>query len=174
MPQTLSRQEILSILDTIPNKKHKLMMSFLYGSGLRLSEVINIRVQDINPIANTLRVNNSKAHKDRITIISDHILKDLLELIKDRKANSLVFETISGNKYSKRTVQLIFKKALLKSGIKKKATCHTLRHSFATHLVDNGVDIRNIKTLLGHKSVNTTMIYLHLTDPVFKNIKSPL
>jgi integrase/recombinase XerD len=146
----------------------------LYGSGLRLSEVVKIRVQDVNLEAKTLRVIDSKAHKDRITILSGQVIYGLKKMLHDRMHNSPVFLTQSGKKYTKRTVQLIFKKALLKSGIGKKATCHTLRHSFATHLIDNGVDIRNIKTLLGHTSVKTTMIYLHLTDPLFKTIQSPL
>ena len=121
-----------------------------------------------------LKIKNSKGDKDRITLISDKIKNSLNDLIRGKSPKDYLFKTISNNKYSIRTIQKIFENAVKKSGINKKVTCHSLRHSFASHLIKNGVDIRIIKKLLGHKSIKTTMIYLNLNDIDNINIESPL
>jgi integrase/recombinase XerD len=174
LPVTLSKTEVLEIFGNVKNKKHYLTLALMYGSGLRISEVVKIRVRDLNLDEKTLRIVDSKSNKDRISVISDKLIDDLKAMVAGKDQKSPVFVTQQGRKYSKRTIQMIFKRALAKAGIRKKATCHSLRHSFATHLIDNGVDIRNIKTLLGHSSVKTTMIYLHLTDPLLRQVLSPL
>lgn len=170
----LTKKEILQILELIINKKHKTMISMLYGSGLRVSEVVNLKIKDIDFEKNKLIIRNSKCKKDRITLLSSLLIKDLKELINNRKLNEYLFTTIYSKKYCIRTVQQIFKKALILSKINKNATCHSLRHSFATHLLESSIDIRIIKNLLGHKSIKTTMIYLNTIEKLNLNIPSPL
>jgi len=174
IPEILTKNEISNLLLSIQNKKHQLMISMLYGSGLRVSEVVNIKVGDLNLEKLLLKVRNSKGKKDRLTIISAKLKDNLQEEISVKKKNNYLFTSIYNKKYAIRTIQKIFESALEKSGITKKVTCHSLRHSFATHLLENGVDIRNIKKLLGHSSIKTTMIYLHLVDIANSNIQSPL
>ena len=174
LPDILSREEVLEILNMIENKKHQLIISILYGSGLRVSEVCRIRIKDINFSNLSLKIRDSKGNKDRITLLSEKYANGLKQITKGRGANEYVFKTMSNKKYSVRTVQKIFENALIKSSIQKSPTCHTLRHCFATHLIEAGVDIKTVKNLLGHKSVKTTMIYINLADPISKRIKSPL
>jgi integrase/recombinase XerD len=120
-----------------------------------------------------LTVRKSKQNRDRITIISEKLVPLYQSLAKDRKANDYLFTTIQGKKYTVRTVQSILKKAVGKSDIKKAPTCHTLRHSFATHLMEKGMDVKSIRNLLGHKNIKTTMIYLHIADFSKRRIISP-
>ncbi len=174
LPDILSREEVLKLLGNIENKKHQLIISLLYGSGLRVSEVCRIKIRDINFNDLSLKIRDSKGNKDRITLLSEKYSESLRQLTAGRNASDYVFRTISGKKYSVRTVQKIFENALNKSLIQKSATCHTLRHCFATHLIEAGIDIKTVKDLLGHKSVKTTMIYINLADPVSKRVKSPL
>lgn len=174
LPDILSREEIVMLLKGINNLNHRLMISMLYGSGLRVSEVCSIRIKDLDFIHMKLRIRDSKGHKDRVTLLSESLKDDLKEIIRDRSADEFLFVTILGSKYSIRTVQKIFSDAYLRSGMNKKPTCHTLRHSFATHLVENGTDVKTVKSLLGHKSIKTTMVYVKLADPLTRDLKSPL
>lgn len=174
IPTYLNKEEIQKILSCINNKTHFTMIAMLYGSGLRVSEIVNLRVTDIDLINNIIFIKDAKGHKDRITILSDKLVPNLKFLLKDKDASSFLFQTNKNKKYSIRTVQKIFETALLKSRVQKKASCHSLRHSFAMHLLDSGVDIRKIKNLLGHKSIKTTMIYLQKNDINEIKIKSPL
>ena len=174
LPDILTREEVLVLLDNINNKKHQLMISLLYGSGLRVSEVCRIRIKDVNFDNMSIKIRDSKGNKDRISLLSEKYAGALKDLISGRSPNEYVFRTMSGKKYSVRTVQKIFENALNRSAIQKSPTCHTLRHCFATHLVESGIDIKTVKELLGHKSVKTTMIYINLADPIAKRIKSPL
>jgi len=174
VPEIMTKSEINKLLSSITNDKHRLIISMIYGSGLRVSEVVNIKVGEIDLEKLLLKIKNSKGKKDRITIISEKIKPKLEEMVKNNKKNDYLFKSLHNKKYSIRTVQKIFESALSKSGINKNVTCHSLRHSFATHLIENGVDVRNIKKLLGHTSIKTTMIYLHLVDINQSNIKSPL
>jgi integrase/recombinase XerD len=173
LPGILNKNEIHTILSRITNKKHFLMIALLYASGLRVSEVVALKVKDIDLEALTIHVRNSKHHKDRITVISPKLKNDLNTLIKGRKPEEYIFISMHNKKYSIRTVQQILENALAKTSINKKATCHTLRHSFATHLKENGVDLKSIQSLLGHKSIKTTSVYIHLANSIERKIKSP-
>ena len=174
LPTIFSRQEIEIILNSIQNKKHKLLLSLSYGAGLRVSEVINIKVSDINLEELTIHIKNSKGQKDRISILSKKTIKELEKIITKKTKHNFIFENKRGGKLNTRTAQKIFKNSLKKSNIKKDASFHSLRHSFATHLLENGVDVRYVQELLGHQNIRTTQIYTHITNPKLKNIKSPL
>lgn len=174
LPDILSRSEIIVLLNTIENEKHKIMIASLYGSGLRVGELVQIKVKDLDFIKNRITIRKGKGRKDRIVIISKQLLPALRKMTENKDKLEYLFKPQYGKKYSKRTAQHIFSVALKKSGIKKHATCHTLRHSFATHLLENGNNIVNIQKLLGHKNVNTTMIYTKLAKNNLDDIDSPL
>ncbi len=174
LPVVLSKSEIIKIINSIYNKKHKLIIFLAYSSGLRVSEVVNLKVKDIDLENLVIHIKSSKGRKDRITVLSGKIKKPLSKLIVLKDKNDLVFETERDGKYSTRTLQKIFSNALSKSNIKKDATFHSLRHSFATHLLENGTDIRYVQELLGHNSIRTTQIYTHVMSPNIRNIRSPL
>ena len=174
LPVILSRNDIEKILQTLTNKKHKLLLSLAYGAGLRVSEIVTLKTQDINLEEMTIHIKQAKGQKDRISILSEKLVNDLEQLIAAKNQNAYVFESERGGKLTTRTAQKIFENALAKSGIKKNATFHSLRHSFATHLLENGVDVRYVQELLGHQNIRTTQVYTHVTNPKLKNIKSPL
>jgi len=174
LPIVLSREEIKNIIDVIRNPKHKLIISLAYGAGLRISEVVNLKVKDINLEELTIHLKNAKGKKDRITIFPEKIKSDVQNLIAGKNLNDYLFESERGGKLTKRTVQKIFENALRVASIKKDATFHSLRHSFATHLLENDVDVRYVQELLGHQNIRTTQIYTQVTNPKLKNIKSPL
>jgi len=174
LPIVLSREEIKNIIDAIKNLKHKLIISLAYGAGLRISEVVNLKLKDIDFNELTIHLKNTKGKKDRITIFPEKIKKELRVLVMSKNPDDYVFISERGGKLSERTLQKIFEKALKRAGIKKDATFHSLRHSFATHLLENGVDVRYVQELLGHQSIRTTQIYTKVTNPSIKNIKSPL
>lgn len=173
IPVILSKKEIIEILAQIENPKHKLIIALSYTAGLRVSEITSLKVQDINLEELTLHIKNAKGKKDRLTIFSEKIKLPLQKLIALKDTNDYVFESERGGKLSERTAQKIFENALKKSGIKKNASFHSLRHSFATHLLENGTDIRYIQELLGHANIRTTQIYTKVTDPNIRNIRSP-
>ena len=150
------------------------MIALAYGAGLRVSEVVNMRLKDINIAELTIHIKQAKGQKDRISILSEKLVNDLEQLIATKNQNAYVFESERGGKLTTRTAQKIFENALAKSGIKKNANFHSLRHSFATHLLENGVDVRYVQELLGHQNIRTTQVYTHVTNPKLKNIKSPL
>ncbi len=174
LPIVLSKKEIKNIIESVKNTKHKLIISLAYSAGLRIGEVVNLKTKDINLEELTIHLKNAKGKKDRITIFSEKIKTDLQNLIAGKKANDYLFESERGGKLTERTMQKIFAKALQKANIKKQATFHSLRHSFATHLLENGVDVRYVQKLLGHTNIRTTQIYTKVTNPKLKNIKSPL
>lgn len=174
LPIVLSREEIKKIIESIKNLKHKLIISLAYGAGLRISEVVNLKVKDINLEELTIHLKDAKGKKDRITIFPEKIRSDIQELIAIKNLNDYLFESERGGKLSERTAQKVFENALQKSDIKKDATFHSLRHSFATHLLENGTDVRYVQELLGHQNIRTTQIYTQVTNPNLKNIKSPL
>ncbi len=174
LPIVLSREEIKNIIDVIRNPKHKLIISLAYGAGLRISEVISLRVKDVNLEELTIHLKNAKGKKDRITIFPEKIKTDLQNLIAGKNPNNYIFESERGGRLTERTAQKVFENALREAGIKKDATFHSLRHSFATHLLENGVDVRYVQELLGHQNIRTTQVYTQVTNPKLKNIKSPL
>ncbi len=174
LPEVLSRLEIEKILASIENKKHKLLIALSYGAGLRVSEAINLKIKDIDLEELTIHLREAKGKKDRLTIFSGKIKKDLQRIMVGKSANDYVFESERQGKLTERTAQKVFYKALKKAGIKKPASFHSLRHSFATHLLENGVDVRYVQELLGHANIRTTQIYTKVINPSLKNIKSPL
>ncbi len=174
LPIVLSKQEITIIIKTINNPKHKLILSLAYGAGLRVSEVISLRICDIDLDNLTIHLKDAKGKKDRITVFPKKLVDDFRNLIAGKLANDLVFESSLGGKLTDRSIQAVFYKALKSSGISKNASFHSLRHSFATHLIENGTDIRYIQELLGHANIRTTQIYTKVTNPNIRNIKSPL
>lgn len=174
IPIVLSRDEIQKIIDSIANKKHKLIIALAYGAGLRISEAINLRIKDINIGELTIHLKQAKGKRDRITIFPNKIVKKLKMILSEKSKNDFLFESNRGGKLHTRTIQKIFEKAIKSAKIKKDATFHSLRHSFATHLLENGVDIRYVQELLGHQNIRTTQIYTKVTNPSIKKIKSPL
>lgn len=175
LPIVLSNQEVALVLKNTNNIKHKAILMLIYSSGLRISEAVNLRIQDIDSQRMQIRIVSSKGKKDRYTLLSEKALKVLRQYYKDYKPTTWIFEGINGDTpYSVRSIQQILKNAIKKAGIKKEATVHTLRHSFATHLLENGIDLRYIQSLLGHENTKTTEIYTHITTSGLSKIKSPL
>lgn len=174
LPIVLSKDEIRRIIDVTKNTKHKLMISLAYGSGLRVSEVIKIKVKDVNIDELTLLIRDAKGGKDRISISPEKLKSELQNMMTGKIGDQYLFESERGGRLTTRTAQAVFEKSLKIAGIKKKATFHSLRHSFATHLLENGVDVRYIQQLLGHASISTTQLYTKVTNPQLKNIRSPL
>jgi len=174
LPEVLSEDEIVKILDATDNLKHKAILMTIYSAGLRISELINLRIKDIDSKRMQIRVEQAKGKKDRYTLLSTKTLEVLRNYFLEYKPTVWIFEGAKGERYARRSIQEILKKSVDKVGIKKRITVHTLRHSFATHLLEAGTDIRYIQSLLGHSSGKTTEIYTHITTKGFDQIKSPL
>jgi len=174
LPKVISKGEVLSLIRVTTNIKHKCIISLLYSAGLRKSELLNLKMSDINSEKLTLLIQNAKGGKDRITIIGQSLLVDLRAYYKIYKPKQYLFEGLQGKKYSPESVSRIVHKATKKAKINKTITPHMLRHSFATHLLEDGTDLRTIQILLGHNSLNTTEIYTHVATNSYKNIKNPL
>jgi site-specific recombinase XerD len=172
LPVILSKQEIQQMIISTKNYNHRLIIQIAYAAGLRVSEIINLKWQDIDFSRNTIHIKAAKGKKDRIVMLSFKIKKALQRL--DTHKQGLVFKTTRGGKYSPRTIQVIICNTVKKARINKKVTPHTLRHSFATHLLEKGVDIRYIKELLGHSNISTTLIYTKVSNKDLSKIKSPL
>lgn len=176
LPEVLTKEEITLVIGAIRNPKHRLMISLLYGAGLRVSELLNLKVKEISFENKYGFIRHGKGNKDRIFILPDSILSQLQELIKfeNLSAEDCLFLTNRREIYSPRSVAEIIKQACKNTGIKRRIHPHTMRHSFATHLIQNGNSVNEVQSLLGHKSPETTMIYVHLASPKMLNIKSPL
>ena len=145
-----------------------------YSAGLRVSELLNLKLKDIDSVRMQIRIEQAKGKKDRYTILSAKALTLLREYFKVYKPNNWLFEGEAKRQYHVRSIQLVIQAAIQKAGITKKVSMHTLRHSFATHLMENGTDLRYIQVLLGHSSSKTTEIYTHITTKGFDQIVSPL
>ncbi|MDX2194978.1 MAG: tyrosine-type recombinase/integrase [Cytophagales bacterium] len=174
LPVVLSVEEVMRIIKAIDNIKHKTIIMLCYSSGLRLSELVNLQVADIDSHRMQISVKTGKGKKDRYTILSEKLLPLLREYYKIYKPKVYLFEGKDGGRYSERSVQSIVKEAVIKAKVIKHVSVHTLRHSFATHLLESGTDLRYIQTLLGHSSSKTTEIYTHVTSKALSGIKSPL
>ena len=174
LPIVLSRSEIKKIIETTSNVKYKLIISLSYACGLRISEALNLRVMDIDTEEMMVHIKGGKGKKDRITIFSKKLENDLKSIMNSKHPENFVFTSNRGGKLTTTSLQKMFRKSLIKTGINKPATFHSLRHSFATHLLENGVDVRYVQELLGHANIRTTQIYTQVTNPKLKNIKSPL
>ncbi len=172
LPIILSKKEIEELLLATRNINHRLIIQVGYSAGLRVSEIINLKWQDIDQDRNLIHIKKAKGKKDRIVMLSQKV-KESLQTIKQEK-KGFVFITNRGGKYTHRTIQKIIENATKKAKIRKKVSPHTLRHSFATHLLEAGTDIRYIKDLLGHSNISTTLIYTKVSNKDISNIKSPL
>ncbi|MAO09723.1 MAG: integrase [Flavobacteriaceae bacterium] len=175
LPIVLTKEEVKSILDATHNIKHKTLLALLYSGGLRIGEALSMRVTDVDSKRGLLFVRSAKGKKDRYTLLSVKILDMLRTYYKQYKPKKYLFEGRDHDSYSNTTAREVLAQAVKRAGIFKQGiTLHTLRHSFATHLLENGTDIRYIQELLGHNSPKTTMIYTHVTDNSLKKIKNPL
>lgn len=174
LPVVLTREEIKNILENIENKKYRISVALAYAGGLRISEIQNLKIKDIDLGELIIHLKEAKGKKDRITIFPEKLKTDLQNIIAGKGNNDFVFDSNRGGKLTTRSFQKVFETALKKTNIKKDATFHSLRHSFATHLLENGVDVRYVQELLGHSNIRTTQIYTQVTNPNLKNIKSPL
>ena len=174
LPQVFLEEEVATLLRAVDNPKHRCILMLVYSAGLRLGEAINLRLTDLQPEQNRLFVRNGKGKKDRCTILSPKVWEHLKTYIHIYNPVDWVFEGQTGGQYSERSLQEIFTRAKLRSMVNPPATVHTLRHSFATHLLEKGVDLRYIQELLGHESSKTTEIYTHITHKGWNKIKSPI
>ncbi len=174
LPVVLSKEEVKKLFSVIENPKHKLMIQLLYSAGLRVSELINLRVNDIELDKNYGWVRGGKGNKDRLFIVAASLKDELGKFIDSRKAEEWLFTSKRGGKYNIGSLQQIVKKAAKEAGMRNKVSPHTLRHSFATHLIEDGCSVSEVQSLLGHKSPETTFVYLHTASPNLIKIKSPI
>jgi len=175
MPVVLTKDEIKKLISSIEAKKSKLMVSLMYACGLRVSEIMNLKLDHLDFEDNIGYVRQGKGKKDRIFNIPKFLFSKLKKHVEIQKQNKQEYLfTGPKGKMSTRNLQKIVRAASQKAGIKKDAHCHTLRHSFATHLLENGTDIRMIQELLGHADLSTTQIYAHVSTEQIKKIKSPI
>jgi len=174
LPHTLTEDEVSALLRATGNPKHKCILMLIYSAGLRLGELTRLRLKDMEPAAGRVFVYGGKGKKDRCTILSPKVWEQLQAYMAVYQPVEWVFEGQTGGQYSARSVQEIFTQAKIKSGINPYSTVHTLRHSFATHLLEAGVDLRYIQDLLGHESSKTTEIYTHITRVGWQRVQSPL
>src|SRR5690554_6064964 len=174
IPVVFSQQEIKKLLKVSENIKHKAILATIYSCGLRLSELTHLMIKDVDSSAMTVTVRQGKGNRDRVVVLSEKLLVLLREYFIAYKPKEYLFEGQDGGKYAERSVQQVLKQTLVKANIKTKGSVHSLRHSYATHLIEQGTDIRFVQELLGHKSIKTTLIYTGLTDLTKRKIKSPL
>jgi site-specific recombinase XerD len=175
LPGVLTREEVESILSATKNLKHRAILMTIYSAGLRIGEVTRLKVSDIESGRMMIRVNEGKGLKDRYTLLGERNLEMLRRYWKAYRPLEWLFPgRNASDPVSISAIQRVFKTSLAKAGIKKKASVHTLRHCFATHLLESGTDLYYIQRLLGHKSAGTTSVYLHITGKDIGKIKSPL
>jgi integrase/recombinase XerD len=174
LPNVLSKEEVKLLLESLGNLKHKTMLCLIYSCGLRRSELLNLKPTDIDSKRNIVIIRQAKGRKDRIAPLSLKILGMLREYYIAYKPMTWLFEgQVANSKYSDRSLEEVLKKSVRLAGINKPVTLHWLRHSFATHLLESGTDLRYIQELLGHKSSKTTEIYTHVSTKSLQSIRSP-
>ncbi len=174
LPNVLSKQEVKAILEAPMNLKHRTMLALIYSCGLRKGELLNLKPADIDSQRNIVIIRQGKGRKDRIAPLSEKILIMLRGYFQIYKPKTWLFEgQIPGNKYDERSMGAVMENAVTKSGVTKEATLHWLRHSYATHLLESGTDLRYIQELLGHRSSRTTEIYTHVSTSSIQQIRSP-
>lgn len=174
LPKVLAKEYILRMIDRTKNIKHKCIIGLLYSSGLRRGELINLKIEDIDSSRMVIHIKDAKGNKDRYTLLSETTLCYLREYFIIYRPLVYLFESPYNTKYSAKSVAAIVRKAAEKAKAPIKVSPHTLRHSFATHLLENGTDLRYIQSLLGHSSTRTTEIYTQVAVKSFKSIKNPL
>lgn len=173
LPEILTLQEMRKLIESTLNIKHKLILKLLYGCGLRVSEIVNLQKQDVNFNEDLIHVRLAKGKKDRFVKIPSSVKRDLENYYEINNSN-ILFPSNQRGKLTKDTIQKIVQNSAKKARIKKRVYPHLLRHSFATHLLEQGIDLRIIQKLLGHSDIKTTQIYTQISQASIKNIKSPL
>jgi integrase/recombinase XerD len=174
LPNVLSKEEVKRILNSLINLKHRTMLSLIYSCGLRCSELLHLTMPDIGAKRNLLLIKQAKGFKDRVAPLSNKTIQLLREYYLAYKPKHYLFEgQYPETAYDQRSLQQVMKKAVVKAGIQKPATIHWLRHSYATHLLESGTDLRDIQTILGHSSSKTTEIYTHVSTRNIQNITTP-
>ncbi|MBT3721358.1 MAG: site-specific integrase [Candidatus Cloacimonetes bacterium] len=174
LPIVLTKKELIAFFNELKNIKNLVIFKTIYSGGFRLSELVNLKISDIDSEMMLINIRGGKGMKDRVTILSDDLLILLRKYFKEYKPKTWLFEPTENKQFSPRAIQKMFHLAFNKTGIDKHATVHTLRHTFATHMLENGEDVRKIQRLLGHKNIKTTEIYTHITTEAIRNIRSPL
>ena len=174
LPKVLAEEEVANIINALDNIKHKCMLSLIYSAGLRRSELLNMQIDNVDSQRMQLLIKQAKGGKDRIVPLSETVLQLLRQYYVAYKPKKYVFEGQNGLQYNERSLSLVLKKGCELAGIKKSVNLHMLRHSYATHLLESGTDLRYIQTLLGHKSSKTTEIYTHVSQRSINKIVSPL
>jgi site-specific recombinase XerD len=173
LPHILAEEEVVALVRSTPNLKHRALLMTAYGAGLRVSELVNLKLGDVDSKRMMLFIEQSKGKKDRMVPLSKLLLEILRIYVKEYKPKLYLFEGEKGA-YSSRSAQEVLKEAKKRAGIYKRGSIHSLRHSYATHLLEGGTDIRYIQTFLGHNSLKTTLRYTHVMMPKMSNIGSPL
>lgn len=174
LPKVFAKSDVKKLFEVTTNLKHNTMLKLCYGLGLRVSEIINLKISDIDSKNMQVFIERAKGKKDRYANLPETILEQLRTYFIEYKPKIYLFEGQYGGKYSTRSAQQVFKIALERSKINKNLGIHSLRHSFATHLLEQGTDIRFIQELLGHKDIKTTLLYTHVSDKCIRKIISPL
>lgn len=174
LPKVISKEGIFKMIECCSNIKHKCIIELLYSAGLRRNELLNLEISDIDSDRMVITVRQSKGNKDRITLLSKQLLKDLRYYYIVYKPKKYLFEGAKGGQYSSTSVARVIKRAAIRAKIQKKVTPHILRHSFATHLLESGTDLRYIQSLLGHSSSRTTEVYTNVALKGILNIRNPL
>ncbi len=174
LPVVLSREEVLRLLVATPNLKHRCILSLLYGSGMRISELINLRIADVDFARNQLFIRQGKQRKDRVVSLSERIHGLLNDYLRTYNPDTYLFNGQAGIKYTSSSVRHFLARSVKKAGIKKHITPHTLRHTYATHLIESGISLKYVQELLGHTRPETTQIYLHITQKQLLTVSSPL
>lgn len=174
LPRILSKQEVGDLFRSTANLKHRTVLKTIYALGLRRSEVLNLKISDIDGKRNLVHIKNAKGKKDRIVPLSEKLLVQLREYYRIYRPKEYLFYGSGRDQYSTASLRNVFVNACKRAKIKKHVTLHSLRHSYATHLMDAGTDVRMIQELLGHDSIKTTMRYTHVTTRSIRDVKSPL
>lgn len=174
LPDCLSMEDVKRMIDKIENIKHRCIVKTLYGTGMRLSELQNLTLRDFDFKNMLISIRNNKDEKSRIVMIPDTLLSDLKNYIRQYRPQKYFFEGKPGNFYSQKGLQMIVRNAALNARIQKRVTPYTLRHSFAKHLLESGIDIRYIQQLMGHQHIKSTEIYTYISDISNMKIRSPL
>lgn len=174
LPKVISKEEVKKMVNASRNLKHRCIVMTLYSAGLRRGELLKLKVEDIDSNRMLIHIQDAKGGKDRKTLLSPHLLEMLRKYYRAHRPKEYLFESPSGGPYSSSSVENIVRRAARHAGIHKRVTPHMLRHSFATHLIEDGIDSRRVQILLGHNSLKTTQRYMHVAQSTYSDITSPL